>query len=101
VSVGTIDANVALFYSDEYFFDADNGLGQVGPSSQANDRQDELYLLRAGLGWSSVSNAWSVRLWGENLTNKTYLAHASENALGVRNIPAAPRTYGVTVGWRF
>jgi iron complex outermembrane receptor protein len=100
-----IDANsgrygfaVSWYHTASYYADADNGLGQVAPSSRANDRQEPLNLLRASINWTSLTEKWSVSLWGENLTDERYWSHASENAIGVRNNVAAPRTYGVTFG---
>lgn len=100
VAGGDFEINTSVFYSDRFFFDADNGLGQVAPSSQNYDRQEELYLLRGSVAWTTPRGAWTVRLWGDNLTNETYKVHASLNALGIRNMPAAPRTYGINFEFR-
>jgi len=55
-------------------------------------------LLDARMIVQSISGAWSLTLWGRNLTNKTYLA---EWVLGGFARRAQPRTYGVDLRLNF
>jgi len=44
-----------------------------------------------------------VGIWGKNLTDKEYYSVAAENlgASGDATAPAAPRTYGVDISYKF
>jgi iron complex outermembrane receptor protein len=94
---GDIDLNGVLKYTGPYYADPDNGLGQVAPSSQNNDRQDPLYIVNTSVAWHSPSEDWMVRLWGNNLTDEEYWSLGAESAPASRWNPAPPRTYGVTL----
>jgi iron complex outermembrane recepter protein len=64
-------------------------------------KQPKLDLFNASVTWTDPSDTFSVRLWGRNLTNKLYYVNATEIASGNLFNPAAPRTYGVTLGAKF
>ncbi|TNE67818.1 MAG: TonB-dependent receptor [Alphaproteobacteria bacterium] len=63
--------------------------------------QDSYSLLDASMTWHSESEAWYIRLWGRNLTNAHYFAQIGATNSGDNGTPAAPRTYGLTLGVEF
>lgn len=94
--VGEFDLTLSWSHTDEYFFDADNGLGQIAPSSQSNDMQDKLNLVNGSITWYSLDDRYSVRLWGRNITDERYITFANETGTMTKNIYGPPRTYGLT-----
>jgi iron complex outermembrane recepter protein len=100
-TIGPVDVNGALKHTGAYYADADNGLGQVAPSSQGNDRQRAINIVNASVAWHSPGDAWLVRLWGANLTDVQYFSLGAESAPAIRWNPAPPRTYGITVSRHF
>jgi iron complex outermembrane receptor protein len=78
-------------YSSHYFFEANNVV-----------RQDAFGKLNASVKWTSPNQRYSVRLFGNNLTNKAVGVYSSTLADGTINITYdAPRTYGVKLGYSF
>jgi iron complex outermembrane recepter protein len=90
-SAGLITPSITEYYSTSYFAFPDNRL-----------QQPPYALLNASIGWASVDDHYSVKLWGKNLTDRTYYESLTENTgLGDVQRQAAPRTYGVTFGAKF
>jgi iron complex outermembrane receptor protein len=59
-------------------------------------------LLSATLAWTAPGDKFSVQAWGKNLTNAYYAAQLTSQANGTDLFSAAaPRTYGVTLGYKF
>jgi iron complex outermembrane receptor protein len=60
------------------------------------------HLLNASLNWESLHGHYNAQLYGRNLTNSYYYVGAGE---AVANndlyLAGAPRTYGVTLGFKF
>ncbi|RZF59150.1 TonB-dependent receptor [Sphingomonas populi] len=79
-----------LYYTTKVYSELDNRLFNAGREN-----------LSASLGWEG-KNGLRVSVWGANLTDRYYyvqlLGVAGANDIGA---PAAPRTYGMTVGYRF
>src|SRR5262249_17348079 len=96
-AIGRFDLTVSWTHSGNYYASADNGKGQVAPSTVTNDMQKLLDVFNASLGWTSSNHARQVRLWAKNLTNVHYWAYADEISFATFYSPAPPRTYGVTV----
>ncbi len=85
------DANTA--YTDQFAWDADNIL-----------KQGDYFLVNSSLTFKlGADENLSVRVWGKNLTKTKY--YTTELTLagpaGYIAGPAAPRTYGVDVGYKF
>jgi len=55
----------------------------------------------ASVEWLAPKNAWGVRLWGKNLTDRIYTMSLNQAPGTTAVAYAAPRTYGVTVGKKF
>jgi iron complex outermembrane receptor protein len=96
--VGDLDFNIAYNHSGGYYFDADNGKGQL---SQSFDRQPLLNIVDLSVGWTAPGGKYDVRLWGKNITGQKYDSFGFEEALLTQYAPAPPATYGVTFGVHF
>jgi iron complex outermembrane receptor protein len=93
--MGELEYNLAYSHGGDYFFDPDNGRGQLSP---ALDKQPKLNLVNASIGWSSHNEKYNVRLWGKNIFGQKYIAFGTESQFGTQQGPAPPATYGITVG---
>jgi iron complex outermembrane receptor protein len=100
-SSGHFDLNVSWTRTGNYYASADNGKGQIPPSSQQNDKQETIDVINGSLGWTSSDLGLAVRLWGKNLTDVQYWSYADEISFATFYSPAAPRTYGISVTKRF
>ena len=101
VPMGLFDLNFSWTHTGNYYASADNGKGQIPPSSVQNDKQELIDVINASLGWTSNSLGLAVRLWGTNLTDVQYWSYADEISFATFYSPAAPRTYGISVTKRF
>jgi iron complex outermembrane receptor protein len=97
-SIGDLDLAVSYNHSGDYYFDPDNGKGQL---SQSLDRQPLLNLVDASLAWRSLGGRYDVRAWGKNITGQKYISFGFEEALLTQFAPAPPATYGITFGVHF
>ncbi|MFA5631497.1 MAG: TonB-dependent receptor [Porticoccaceae bacterium] len=95
-NIGEFDLTLMWSHTDEYFFDADNGLGQIAPSSQKNNMQDKLDIINGSISWTSLDGKYNLSLWGKNLTDELYISFANQTGTVTKNIYGPPRTYGVT-----
>jgi iron complex outermembrane receptor protein len=95
-SIGGFDASAqaGAAYTDDVFKDANND-----PIVASGAHW--LYDARATLG--PADGPWEVAVWGENLSDEQYVVQGLNVAsLGFGNrIFNAPRTYGVTLTWRW
>jgi iron complex outermembrane receptor protein len=87
---GKADLDVAYFFSSGFFTSPDNTINQP-----------HYNLLNASIGWTDPSSRWTARLFGRNLTNQFYAISLVETPQGDARTTGAPRTYGVTVAYRF
>src|SRR5262249_17431243 len=94
VSAGSLDVSVAYNHGGNYFFDADNGKGQLTP---ALDKQRTMNIVNAAVTWNWVGGRYSSSLWGKNITGAKYISFGLEQALLTNFAPAPPATYGVTL----
>jgi iron complex outermembrane receptor protein len=99
--IGRFDLNLSWTHTGNYYASADNGKGQIPPSSSTNDMQKLIELLNGSLGWTSSNSNLGVRLWAKNLTGVQYWSYADEISFATLYSPAPPRTYGVTITKRF
>lgn len=63
---------------------------------------DSYTLVNATIGWTSPDDHWDARLWGKNLTDEYYYRQLTglADATDIGS-PAAPRTFGVMVRYKF
>lgn len=84
-----LTGRVQLQYTDSVF------------TNTASDmKQDAVTLVNATIGLKSLNSGWRVELWGQNLTDETYVVQHFETPLQTGDKNAylgAPRTYGITV----
>ena len=91
IDFGTLELYSNLNYSARYSTEIDN-YRKIGP----------ITLLSSGLTWTDNTDHYSVKLWGKNLTNKYYYAgFQSIVSFTDFGTPAPPRTYGLTLTYRF
>lgn len=88
-SIGTFTLSAGDSYSGKYYFEPDNAVPQKS-----------FHNISASLAWESASGIWNARLWGRNLANEEIFSNVSTNS-SVIYIPGKPRTYGVSVGFKF
>lgn len=92
-SAGEFIFDVNAAYTDHYAWDADNIL-----------QQGSFTLVNSSITYRLPDNdRWSFSVWGKNITKEKYYITELTLAGGTGNIaaPAAPRTYGVEVGFKF
>lgn len=87
---GNFPVSLTVSHNAGFFFSADNRL-----------EQPSYTLLNGSIGWEPASGAYSVTVWGSNLTDEYYLAQGVPSGLGDLTSPAAPRTYGITLRAKF
>jgi iron complex outermembrane receptor protein len=83
----------------------DNGVMLAGTAfaDRSNDqraRQGGYVLVNASISWADPTDHYYVRLWGNNLTDRTYRVHYNPSSQTYSPI-GEPRTYGVTLGYKF
>ena len=65
------------------------------------DKQPKYDLVNAAIR-KSLGETYSARLWANNILNEKYYSYiATSGASGTKYGPAAPKTYGVTLGVHF
>jgi iron complex outermembrane recepter protein len=111
VPVSTGDLAFTLHYSHtgNYWAEPSNGQGQVSPpgagfvsrSNKFNEKQHTVGILNASVLWSSTDDSYSVRLWGKNLVDDRYWSFNNSTGSITKQVPAAPRTYGLTLSANF
>ncbi len=73
--------------------------------NNADATQGSYALVNAGLRYTADNGGWSAELWGRNLTNELVLTNNIITAPLYSSVRvgsvAAPRTYGVTLGFNF
>ena len=97
-TVGDFDFTLGYNHGGGYFFDPDNGKGQLSPSL---DKQPILNLVDASVDWMVPGGRYDVRAWGKNITGQKYISFGFEEALLTQFSPAPPATYGVTFSAHF
>ncbi len=94
IVVGSREINLHADYSwrDDVAF-------QYDPRSLAH--QDAYGLLNAMISVQFDPSNIELRLWGRNLTDRHYLVRATDSVSLVTAMPGDPRTYGVSLMYRF
>jgi iron complex outermembrane recepter protein len=88
-SIGSFTLGGTWNYNDGYFFDPQN-----------RTTQPAYHQVNANLTWEPEDGKW-VRLWMNNLLDERYYTTIQPSNFGDLYFPAAPRTYGVTLGAEF
>ena len=88
---GDATLSAAYVYNTGYYFEPDNVM-----------RQPDYSDLNASIRWKSSDRHYSVQLFANNLTNATVGIFGTTETFGSHQEQyAAPRLYGVTVGYHF
>lgn len=90
LSVGTLSASGNVYYSDDYFWDFANRLGQ-----------ESYVLVNARINWDLPGDQWRLSVYGENLTDTEVASNVVSSTLGDYATYQKPRTYGVEARWSF
>src|SRR5262249_15126775 len=99
--IGRFDVNLSWTHTGDYYASADNGKGQIPPSSAGNDRQRVIDLLNGSLGWTAARSGVELGVWVINLPNSPSWSYPDELPFARFSSPAPPRTYGMTLTKRF
>lgn len=85
--IGKFNVSANWYHNSGYATDPDNRL-----------KQRPYGLLSGSVSWTSSDDHYEVSIWAKNLTNAEYYSHLTETGPGDVGIPAAPRTFGISVG---
>jgi len=92
-SIGDFDLSANWQHGGNYF---------GGPDNLMFDKQPKYDLVNSSVRWTDPSGTYWVRLWASNLLKEKYYSYLATSASsGTKYGPAAPRTYGVTLGAHF
>jgi len=69
-------------------------------SNEQRARQGAYAMVNGSITWADPSDSYYIRVWGKNLTDRTIAAHYRPSSSTYIPIQE-PRTYGVTVGYKF
>lgn len=64
-------------------------------------RQDRYNVVDASVNWTSSDGHFLVRVWAKNLTDEFYVQQTNPLNVGDNRVAEAPRTFGVTAGFKF
>lgn len=78
-----------------------SGTADEGRASKQRARQGKFALLNASVTWTDPTDTYYVRVWGNNLTDTTYLNHYGLLSVGSFQLMAEPLTFGATMGIKF
>jgi outer membrane receptor for ferrienterochelin and colicin len=90
ISGGKLDLDANYYHNGGWYSEADNV-----------QRQKAYDLINSSLTWSAANDAYWVRLWGKNLTDKAVATQISSTTFGTGAAYQAPRTFGVEFGVKF
>lgn len=96
---GYLSMNVNANYQDEQWYSAYND-----KNGYENIRQDAYAIYNARLAWSGDDGAYTIAVWGKNLTETEYDGYAInlQAAFGFDYYQqGAPMTYGLEVSYRY
>jgi len=64
-------------------------------------KQPSYDIINATATWTAPGGRWDVQLWAKNILNEEYSSYANATGAADQVSPAAPRTYGISVGIHF
>ncbi|MGE4431267.1 MAG: TonB-dependent receptor [Sphingobium sp.] len=88
-----------LSITDRYTSDYDFLPAAGGPL--ALSKQNAFHLLSASVAIAQLDSGFDIRLFGENLAKARYYLEVPTSAFGAAGTAAMPRTYGMSIGYRF
>jgi iron complex outermembrane recepter protein len=87
---GSVSLTATYSYNGGYYYEPDNRL-----------HQGAYGLVNTSLSWEAPGAAYSVRLWAKNLTDVQYTTAQYSQSNGDYAIYAPPRTFGITLSYKF
>lgn len=88
---GSIDLNGNVYYNSGYFTDIANVI-----------HQKDYAKLGVFGKWTDATDRYSIRLYGANLTNRRVIVYGDSQGVGTQLVVyGEPRTFGITVGYKF
>lgn len=90
IGSNVLGANVSYYYNDGFYYNPDNRL-----------RQAAYGIVNAELRYGDADRSWEAAVFARNLFDKQYPSYIAVSALFDATAPAAPRTYGVRLTYRF
>jgi iron complex outermembrane receptor protein len=79
-----------VYYNGGYYDDPQNRL-----------RQANYTLVDASATWNAPNDAYFIKVWGKNLADTFYTQQQNALDVGDNRVAAPPRTYGLTVGFKY
>jgi iron complex outermembrane receptor protein len=101
---GTVVPRFSFSWKDDTFYDAAEGKGTVQDLPDGTIGQNAHAFLNASLAWNSPEELMFIRGWVKNLTNTEARVQSFDVSDGfdyVFDAYAAPRTAGVTLGFKY
>ncbi len=101
---GTVVPRFSFSWKDDTFYDAAEGKGTVQDLPAGTIGQTAHAFLNASLAWNSPEELMFIRGWVKNLSNKEAKVQSFDVSDGfdyVFDAYAAPRTVGVTIGFKY
>jgi iron complex outermembrane receptor protein len=89
-SAGEINASLAYSYTSRQYWYPD-----------LVTSQGRISMLNSSVQWFPTGARWNTRLWVKNLLNEKIYSYELEQAPGNSGSPAAPRTYGISLGYKY
>lgn len=87
---GSLRLNGDYYYTSKFYFDPANQNGQDGYG-----------LLNLAAAWIDPSEAWTLSVYGKNVTNQVYRAQVLPGAFAIQQTYGEPATYGVSVTYKY
>ena len=87
---GDLNMNVTVSYTSKVYRLIDNRLSEPGYA-----------LVNASVRWTPGNGGLTVTAWGKNLNDHKYHTFEAAINFGYVGAPAPPRTYGMTLGYKF
>lgn len=88
---GAVSLTASYSWTDDYY---------TGATKDPNLFVPAYSLGNASLRWDSADGHWRVSLWGKNLADTEYLLTPSTQGVLAEYL-GEPRTYGVSLSWRY
>ncbi len=88
---GAVSLTASYSWTDDYY---------TGATKDPNLFVPAYSLVNASIRWDSADGHWRVSLWGKNLADTEYLLTPSTQGVLAEYL-GEPRTYGVTLSWRY
>jgi len=91
---GTLQLGGGVYYRDEIFFSVYN---------LSNMQEDSIAILDLNVRYNHPNDKLTVNLWGRNLGDRVYYNNKFAVSTGhtIQGALAEPRSFGVTLGYKF